>query len=172
MKKVIIYGKNNCLWCEKAKNLLDEFSIPYSYRDIDGKFTINDMYEDLCACSNIETSEIEEIHTVPQIIFVHYDNSFEYIGEFNFFQKVINAELRFAGSIKNGFRDDPCKFFYKKKDGTIREAYGTTLSYMIPEELRPKGKIKTENPFYIHYYDLDKKGWRAFYSDAFIEGYL
>ena len=31
---ITIYGKENCPWCVKAKNLAEQYSLKYNYRDI------------------------------------------------------------------------------------------------------------------------------------------
>lgn len=43
--KIKIYGKENCPWCEKAKELLDKRDIPYDYINISDKenFSDNDL---------------------------------------------------------------------------------------------------------------------------------
>ncbi|RUP39326.1 MAG: glutaredoxin [Acinetobacter sp.] len=30
-----IYGRNNCVWCDRAKELLDTKEIPYRYKNIE-----------------------------------------------------------------------------------------------------------------------------------------
>ncbi len=65
-------------------------------------------------------------------------------------------------------------FKFKKKDGSIREARGTTCSNLIPkeepkegEELKPKKKVVL-SPNVTRYYDLDKNQWRSFSNDSLI----
>lgn len=75
--------------------------------------------------------------------------------------------------LKNEMKLTSVFFKYKKKDGTIREAVGTTnltlINMLFGEEFVPKGestrKISEEN---TRYFDLDKKGWRSFKNDSFI----
>ena len=54
-------------------------------------------------------------------------------------------------------------FRYWKADGTLREARGTLLMDVIPEDKRPKG-TSTHKPNYknMAYYDLDREDWRSF----------
>lgn len=33
--KALIYGKNKCIWCDRAKNLLEENNVEYDYRNIE-----------------------------------------------------------------------------------------------------------------------------------------
>ena len=57
------------------------------------------------------------------------------------------------------------KFSYMKKDGSVREAFGTTNMNFIPIEQQPSDPDYIGNPNQIRYYDLDKKEWRSFISD-------
>ena len=67
-------------------------------------------------------------------------------------------------------------FEYLKKDGTVREANGTTNIDIINEhsEIEPESvnveRVKrnynvSENS--VRYYDIDKKGWRSFNKENF-----
>lgn len=65
-------------------------------------------------------------------------------------------------------------FKFTKKDGTIREAKGTTNKEIIEKdfgiEYLPKGtkEIKySENV--TRYFDVDKLGWRSFQNDSLID---
>lgn len=49
------------------------------------------------------------------------------------------------------------KFYFKKVDGTIREAYGTLATNMIPPTGN-HGHAKSVIP----YYDTEKQDWRCF----------
>lgn len=75
---------------------------------------------------------------------------------------------------KTALNNGVVKFSFTKKDGTVREAIGTTkLSYidMIDSNALPKGTGKqTKKPIdMIRYYDLDKQGWRSFHENQFNE---
>ena len=63
-------------------------------------------------------------------------------------------------------------FTYVKEDGTLREAKGTLCADLIPagdvpSDVCPKQRTKRYATF--TYYDIDKKGWRAFKVWAFVE---
>ncbi len=62
------------------------------------------------------------------------------------------------------------KFSYKKTNGEIRVAIGTTMTLLIPSAKRPKG-IQKEEPNYatVAYYDFEKEEWRSFRTELFIE---
>ena len=61
-------------------------------------------------------------------------------------------------------------FSFWKKDGSIREAKGTTHPLLIPEDKRPKNNNQSPitNHQSIPYFDLDKQDWRSFNITHFI----
>ena len=74
----------------------------------------------------------------------------------------------FKTALKNGV----VKFSFTKKDGTVREAVGTTnLDYIgaIDQNAVPSGDSSktTKAMDVIRYYDLDKQGWRSIRENHF-----
>jgi hypothetical protein len=55
-------------------------------------------------------------------------------------------------------------FEYKKKDGTLREAFGTLQFAYIPEDQQPKSNSDYESKNF-RYFDLDKNAWRSISGD-------
>ena len=58
MAKVVIYGKNNCKWCDEAKSLAESEKIEYTYKGVE----------------NVEVREEllyfdPDVKTVPQIFY-------------------------------------------------------------------------------------------------------
>lgn len=51
------------------------------------------------------------------------------------------------------------KFYYTKVDGTMREAYGTLCTSLMPET---KGTERKHNPTVQTYYDTEKCEFRCF----------
>jgi hypothetical protein len=51
-------------------------------------------------------------------------------------------------------------FFFKKKDGTLRMAIGTTQLRFVPAEKHPKG-LREPSPLVVTYFDILKKDWRS-----------
>ena len=51
-----------------------------------------------------------------------------------------------------------CKFYFQKVDGSLREAYGTLKSELVPET---KGEKETNDTCQV-YYDTEKQEWRCF----------
>ena len=64
-------------------------------------------------------------------------------------------------------------FSYFKTDGSIREAKGTLNGVLIPAEDLPSSDCHPKHPTKesyssVAFYDIDKKGWRAFNICRFI----
>ena len=60
-------------------------------------------------------------------------------------------------------------FSFWKKDGSIREAKGTTHPLLIPLDKRPKGEKAVSIQFSaIPFFDLEKQDWRSFSITNFI----
>ena len=56
---------------------------------------------------------------------------------------------------------DIVTFHYRKKNGKLRKAVGTTCLDFVPTDLLPKG-IGSQRPAgYVNYYDLTVCGWRT-----------
>ena len=51
------------------------------------------------------------------------------------------------------------KFYYQKVDGSVREAYGTLKSELVPEV---KDSGRKANPTLQTYYDTERQEWRCF----------
>ncbi len=70
-------------------------------------------------------------------------------------------------------RDHVVKFTYFKKDGSIRQAIGTTNLFFVPISKHPLGRHDHVNKSFvtITYFDLEKQEWRSFDIRNFI-GYV
>lgn len=70
--------------------------------------------------------------------------------------------------IKDILSEGEVKFSYEKKDGTIREAFGTrSVTILELHDAIPTGG-KVENDNVIPYFDLDAMAWRSFKAENFI----
>ena len=70
--------------------------------------------------------------------------------------------------IKDILSKGEVKFSYEKKDGTIREAFGTrSVTILELHDAIPTGN-KVENDNVIPYFDLDAMAWRSFKAENFI----
>lgn len=77
ISKLIVFGKDNCKYCNYSKKYLDN-KIKYEYFDIQV-----DIHEDNKEYLNSLNINNIEIKTFPQIFVEYNDNSIEYIGGFN-----------------------------------------------------------------------------------------
>ncbi len=75
------------------------------------------------------------------------------------------AVIELKEKLQNGI----VHFTYKKKDGTMRTAKGTTMLDLIPEENHPKGGVSNKPEGYVYYWDLDREGWRSFKNANFVK---
>jgi hypothetical protein len=67
--------------------------------------------------------------------------------------------------LKQILQMEKAHFEYKKKDGTIREAFGTLQFAYIPEDQQPKSNSDYEYTNF-RYFDLGKNAWRSISSDV------
>ena len=74
--------------------------------------------------------------------------------------------VRFCKALNNGV----IRFSFWKKDGSIREAVGTTNLVLIPLDKLPKNTSYDHLPNYqtITFFDLEKSEWRSFNIASFI----
>ena len=52
-------------------------------------------------------------------------------------------------------------FHYRKKNGQLRKATGTTCLDFVPTDMLPKGIGAQRPEGYVNYYDLTVLGWRT-----------
>lgn len=60
-------------------------------------------------------------------------------------------------------------FKYQKKDGSIREAKGTTNPLLFTSNYIAKGGYGPSEYGFVSYWDVNANGWRCFDPDKFIE---
>ena len=77
MKKMIIYSKPNCGYCDRAKELLDLIGMVYEDRPLGTRYTADQLIEH---CQHIEPNA--DVSTAPQMILVT-DGVESYIGGYN-----------------------------------------------------------------------------------------
>jgi len=61
--------------------------------------------------------------------------------------------------LKNRLKQGPVRFAFRKKDGSLRLAYGTLDLSKIPVDNHPKGN--QASPKILPFYDLEKFSWRS-----------
>jgi hypothetical protein len=62
-------------------------------------------------------------------------------------------------NLKEKLKQGPVRFAFRKKDGSLRLAYGTLDLSKIPNEAQPKGN--EASPKILPFYDLEKFAWRS-----------
>lgn len=55
--KIVIYSKNNCIYCTKAKTMLNSLGVKYAEKKLEEFDTVDDMLEDIG----------RKVKTMPQI---------------------------------------------------------------------------------------------------------
>jgi glutaredoxin len=78
MKKIIIYSKDNCLYCRKAKELLDRLNVQYEDRPIGVRYSGDSVREH---CRSLDANAV--VNTVPQIILINESGKEQYIGGYS-----------------------------------------------------------------------------------------
>ena len=54
---IVVYSKDNCVWCDRAKNLLNSVNLPFDEIDLSDDIKRNEFYKKIG----------EGVKTVPQI---------------------------------------------------------------------------------------------------------
>lgn len=62
--------------------------------------------------------------------------------------------------LKSKLKQGPVRFAFRKKDGSLRLAYGTLDLNKIPANQQPKSG-KSASPAHLPFYDLEKFAWRS-----------
>ena len=62
--------------------------------------------------------------------------------------------------LKAKLKSGPVRFAFRKKDGSLRLAYGTLDLNKIPADQQPKSG-KEASPKILPFYDLEKFAWRS-----------
>lgn len=68
--------------------------------------------------------------------------------------------------LREALQSGPTYFCFWKKDGSLRNAYGTTKRSLIPASEHPKGKRTTPSG-QLCFYDLEKMAWRSLKVEFF-----
>ena len=71
-------------------------------------------------------------------------------------------------NLKNSLKERVVKFQFKKKNGTIRTAYGTTNRDVLESNYNFKGGDGPSKHGYTSYWDVEKSDWRCFNENALV----
>lgn len=84
-------------------------------------------------------------------------------AELPYITKEMLPTLTELGKLTKRIKKRAVSFVYLKDDGTIRYAFGTTNTELIPIDKRPKGTSKRKpHPELISYYDFFTSSWASF----------
>ena len=65
-----------------------------------------------------------------------------------------------AEELRAALRRGAAQFAFKKLDGTLRTAVGTTNLATIPARHHPRG-VRPSSPRVVAFFDLEKQEWRS-----------
>ena len=71
------------------------------------------------------------------------------------------AKAMMVESLKRQMKNGIAHFVFKKKDGTLREAWGTTNSSLAKKHINGNGDSR-ERYATTAYFDVEKGNWRSF----------
>lgn len=81
---------------------------------------------------------------------------------------VAGAKAMMIENLKEKLRNGVAHFLYTKKDGTIREAWGTTNAALAHKYTNGNG-ISREYYKTTAYFDIEKSAWRSFRWESIIK---
>lgn len=150
----VIYGKDNCQYCERAKALLTQKSLDFSYLKIGEDFTREELLE-----------LAPDARTFPQIWLSEGD----YIKRIGGYAELEKYLERSENEIESNLREGKTlRVTFTKKDGTERVMLCTTnpdiISSLIVEYSGAREIAK--NPDVARVFDLEKNEWRSFRYDS------
>lgn len=144
--KYIVYGKDNCPFCNKAKALLTNKNQSFQYLIMGKDYTREELLE-----------LAPDAKTVPQI-WVDSNGELFHIGGYmeleNHFKDPVEAALNEGLTLS---------VVFTKVDGTERTMLCTKNSQHIPEEKMPTQSDHSGNLSNImRVYDIENQDWRSF----------
>lgn len=72
-----------------------------------------------------------------------------------------------VGQLEQELRCRIVHMIYRKRDGSLRDAYGTRCLALIPAEYHPRGQ-RTTPAWLLPYWDTQRGGWRALIRERLI----
>ena len=151
--KYIVYGKRDCIYCTKAKELLTSMNYEFDYLTLDIDYTREELKE-----------LVPDAKTVPQI-WLEVNGELIYIGGYmqleESFKDPVETALN-AGAVLT--------VVFTKADGSERTMLCTKNSeiisqFYIPEE-KKTDRVYKEPEEAARVFDLEKKAWRSFRYDS------
>lgn len=168
-ERYIIYGKNDCKFCDKAKSLLDSAGFEYDY------FTLGLDYD---------RDQLQELApgatTVPQIWYIEdmadadVTGSWLFVGGFNELEKFVKKET-LMDEVEIALNEGATvTVVFTKADGTERTMICTrnpdliARTYTAPEKKTDRVRGPSEA---LSVFDLEKNDWRSFRLDS-VKSYM
>lgn len=143
--KYVIYGKDNCSYCEKAKNLLTIKKLEFEYLTLDKDYTREELL-DLAP----------DARTVPQI-WLENKGELLYIGGYT------QLEATFVDPVEIALNEGlTISVVFTKVDGSERTMLCTKNFQYIPEEKKPTTDSESKATNVMKVFDLEKQDWRSF----------
>ncbi len=157
----IIYGKDNCPFCERAKALLTQKGLEFNYLTVNKDYTREELLE-----------IAPEAKTFPQIWLDNdLDTDLIHIGGYTELERsLLRDEVEWA--LEDGAT---VTVVFTKSDGTERTMLCTknpqiiSERYIVPE--KKTGRERKDTPGVVAVFDLEKNEWRSFRLDA-VKSYM
>lgn len=61
------------------------------------------------------------------------------------------------------------EFTFRKKNGEVRNMFGTRNMSYVPDEMKPKGGMNSKSEHIVTVFDLENMSWRSFDIDSVLE---
>jgi|APCry1669193128_1035447.scaffolds.fasta_scaffold00072_71 glutaredoxin len=154
----VIYGKENCPFCERAKRLLDSKGLEYSYLTLGVDYDREELLE-----------MAPNARTVPQVWQI--DRATEHSEEWTYVGGFVELERSFMNEIEAVLNEGhTVQVTFTKADGTERTMLCTKDPEVIAEHVTPTEK-KTDRVYtpaegVVSVFDLEKLGYRSFRLDS------
>lgn len=151
----VIYGKDNCQFCERAKALLTQKGLEYTYLRMGVDYTREELLE-----------LVPDARTVPQI-WVEDDVEFtKRVGGYTELEKFLQEGSEVTGLLEQGYT---IRVAFTKADGSLREMLCTKNPELISERFIAEKKTDRtikESTEVARVFDLEKNEWRSFRLDS------
>lgn len=153
----VIYGKENCPFCERAKALLTQKGLEFTYLTLGVDYTREELLE-----------MAPDARTVPQIWTVDGYDLNQYIGGYTELEKSFKNEIEQVLS-----EGAVVSVTFTKVDGTERTMLCTQNPNIIAETYSAPETTKERKQAagVVSVYDIEKEGWRSFRLDS-IKSYM
>lgn len=159
--KIVVYGKPNCIWCDKSVALLTEKGFEFTYIDIEaGGFDK----------SNLTLKIAPGASTVPVILINN-----QWIGGYDQLKEIISFWEKDVELLKQLLKDGfTVTVYFTKKDGSTRTMECTTDFNKIPEQYYPKPKPIFEqkadkDPNLFTVFEPILNQWRSFKAQSLVK---